>query len=166
MVALESARSQRPAVNTLVQVWDIEKSHLVESFNTCLAADVEPSSKPSDFVAVEANSTPAMAIAALVNSHQTISHQTSQPPSANIRALIVGLDLHTHHRPHMSDNRPDGASPKRGFMVCGSEDRTIRVWDLNKPSNSVLLGNGPISTGKPSFRLDSLHCSLQILIRP
>jgi phosphoinositide-3-kinase, regulatory subunit 4 len=150
MVALESARSHRPAVSTLVQVWDIEKSHLVESFDTCPAPNIEPSSTSSDLVAVEANITPAMAIAALVNSHQTISHHPSQPPSANIRALIVGLDLHTHHR---ADNRPDGVSPKRGgFMVCGSEDRTIRIWDLNKPSDSILLGNGPTPMGKPSFR--------------
>ncbi|KAJ3519644.1 hypothetical protein NM688_g9271 [Phlebia brevispora] len=43
------------------------------------------------------------------------------------------------------------ASGGRGFLLCGSEDRRIRLWDLSKPERSTVL-SGPEGDGeKPVY---------------
>jgi len=39
----------------------------------------------------------------------------------------------------------------RGFILTGSEDRKIRLWDLNRIDRSVILSGGEVEGERPTF---------------
>lgn len=162
----------------LVEVWDIEKMSLVETFGARTAVTTSPPvAEPKEVPGSEAEKSPAAAIAALVRARQDemdgnqdilstrrrsslstppLGDLPTLTPSPDVRALIVGAEFGGHgtlHRSAMGD--VDGAArpgATRGFMLCGSEDRKIRLWDLSKPERSTLLC-GPEGDGeKPIYR--------------
>ncbi len=68
MVAVEASKwgSDKSSTN-LVEVWDIERSVLVETFVTCTSSSTsEPLSDPHELTGVDADTTSSAAIAALV----------------------------------------------------------------------------------------------------
>lgn len=72
MVALETSRAGAEHLPvTLVEVWDVEKSLLMETFVTKAASpSSEASEEPEEVTGVDAEENPAAAIAALVRSRQ------------------------------------------------------------------------------------------------
>ncbi|EKM56683.1 uncharacterized protein PHACADRAFT_183284 [Phanerochaete carnosa HHB-10118-sp] len=184
VVALEGAKSARsvgaggtvPEVTTLVEVWDIEKSALVETFVTRSAP--VPSAlmpQPQEVTAQSAEASPAAAIAALVRARQD---GTSAPadfvssrrrgsgaapipmpveaPSPDVHALVLGSEFGGHgalYRSPMAelDNGSLGRGAGRGFMLCGSEDRRIRLWDLEKTERSAVLSGPDAESEKPVY---------------
>ncbi|KAF9224775.1 ARM repeat-containing protein [Gyrodon lividus] len=177
MVAVETWKgSPEPAPSTLIEVWDIEKAVLVESFvtRTTMSAP-EPILEPEEQTGLDAEQSPAAAIVALVNSRypggaayanfskrdrgpsQSIDREDSLPaPSPDVRAIVVGLDFGGHsgiYRSEIVDLSTDvpTSNRNRGFVVSGSEDRRIRLWDLSKVERtSVLLGAEP-EHDRPSY---------------
>lgn len=187
MVALGSPRvnsdqqfTTLPNSSSLVEVWDIEKFALVEIYGTrTVAAASDPLDEPSEIKALEAERSPATAIAALVRERQEIqesSHTllsrrrsssqkspplldlTSSNPSPAIIAFAMGSEFGGHttlHRSPMAE-QDDAASGRatgggRGFMICGSEDRKLRLLDLNKVERSVVLSSPDGEGEKPIY---------------
>ena len=78
--------------------------------------------------------------------------------SPDIIAFALGSELGGHstiHRTVMVDQDDAGsgrAGTCRGFMVCGSEDRKIRLWDLGKVERSVVLSTPDEEGEKPTYR--------------
>ncbi|EGO26710.1 hypothetical protein SERLADRAFT_355396 [Serpula lacrymans var. lacrymans S7.9] len=169
MVAVETSKmASEQTSTTLIEVWDIEKTVLVESYTTRTTnSSSDPLQEPKEHPGADAEESPAAAIAALVRSRQagtstypsllarnrgssqSIPREDSLPaPSLDIRAVIVGLEFGGHstvHRLEMADMTNEtnlsNRSTGRGFMVSGSEDRRIRLWDLTKlERTSVLVG--------------------------
>ncbi|KAL1745959.1 hypothetical protein HDZ31DRAFT_81556 [Schizophyllum fasciatum] len=152
MVAVETAKQDieqgHPVV--IVEVWDIEKMQLTETFVTRTSLPSEPFSQKFDVSGTEADTSPASAIAALVRLRQAGTERSRLPsdsifreepavPAPDIRCLVVGTEF-GGHTAHMSDY---GARAKeyrlRGFMLCGSEDRKMRIWDLEKLDRTTIL---------------------------
>lgn len=184
LVAMESdgdRNSDNPTkVRTLVEVWDIEKTALVESFGTRVSSNnPEPVDKPEVVAADDAEMSPAEAIAALVQSRQegtnvgseylgrrrsgTITGGSlrdglpSMTPSPDIRAIITGIDFGGHnmlHRSSMADQTSSSSSGRaatKGFMISGSEDHRLRFWDFGRVERSIVL-SGPEDVEKPTYR--------------
>ncbi|KIJ16339.1 hypothetical protein PAXINDRAFT_132235 [Paxillus involutus ATCC 200175] len=177
MVAVETWKgSPEPAPSTLIEVWDIEKTVLVESFvtRTTMSAS-EPIPEPEEQTGADAEQSPAAAIAALVNSRypggaayanfskrdrggsQSIDREDLLPArSPDVRAMVVGLDFGGHsgiYRSEIVDLSADvpTSNRNRGFIVSGSEDRRIRLWDLSRlERTSVLVGAEP-EYDRPSY---------------
>ncbi|KAF7319485.1 hypothetical protein HMN09_00287300 [Mycena chlorophos] len=175
MVTVEGSGS-KPADRTithLVEVWDIEKAVLVETFvaRQTGETETEPLPEPGELMGVDADMSPAAAIAALVHSRQSAApveagKRTSQstfqdellpPPSPDIRALVVGVDFGGHVGVHRSDlaEGADGVHGhgRRGFMVSGSEDRRLRLWDLSKPERTSVLSGLDSEAERPTYSL-------------
>lgn len=175
MVALETSHTEHVPV-TLIEVWDIEKCMLVETFlmNTTSSSPEEP----QQVTGVDTEPSPAAAIAALVRSRQTgLSSATrikrTHPPSSivaqddvlptpspTIRAIVVGLEFGGHQSGNHSKTNDFGGeldahahSVGRGFMITGSEDRRIRLWDLGKLERTVVFSGLESDHDKPSYRL-------------
>ncbi|KAF8639172.1 hypothetical protein AX17_001659 [Amanita inopinata Kibby_2008] len=166
MVAVETSRrsADRTSV-TVIEVWDIENAVLVETFmtRTVNGTAAEPIQEPQEMTqGIEAETSPAAAIAALVRSSEGNSTKIERlgsksgshgygdefipSPAPDTRALIVGLDFGGYSGMHRMELAEQGdlsamRSVGRGFMVTGSEDRKIRLWDLSKlDKTSVLSG--------------------------
>ncbi|KAL0946172.1 hypothetical protein HGRIS_012435 [Hohenbuehelia grisea] len=158
MVAVEGPRksSDRTSMN-LIEVWDIEKSALVETFVSKTGASPEPVPEPQEVMGVDAETSPAAAIAALVRARQggeSAGKRSAQSftnaardelvpsPAPDVRAMVAGLDFGGHsqqHRGDLGDGSSSGRSSSRGFVLSGSEDRKIRLWDLSKVERSTVL---------------------------
>ncbi|KAI6038614.1 hypothetical protein EDC04DRAFT_2896147 [Pisolithus marmoratus] len=177
MVAVESWKGPSdPGPTTLVEVWDIEKTTLVESYVARTTTSVsEPIPEPEPETGVEAEPNAAAAIAALVNSRypggtayanmpnrnrgssQSVQREDSLPaPSPDIRAMVVGLDFGGHSGIHRSDIIDLSAdvpvsTRSRGFMLSGSEDRRIRLWDLSKLERTTVLVSPEDEPDKPVY---------------
>lgn len=177
MVAVESWKGpSEPGPATLIEVWDIEKTTLVESYVTRTTTSVsEPFPEPEPEAGVEAEPTAAAAIAALVNSRypggtayvnmpnrsrgssQSGQREDSLPaPSPDIRTMAIGLDFGGHSGVHRSDIIDLSAdvpvsNRSRGFMVSGSEDRRIRLWDLSKLERTTVLVSPEGEQEKPTY---------------
>ncbi|KIJ63655.1 hypothetical protein HYDPIDRAFT_175967 [Hydnomerulius pinastri MD-312] len=177
MVAVETWKgSLEPAPSTLIEVWDIEKTVLVESYVTrTTMSSSEPVPETEEQAGVDAEQSPASAIAALVNSRypggaayanfgkgnrgtsQSIHREDPLPaPSPDVRAMVVGLDFGGHsgiHRSEIVDLSADvpTSSRNRGFVVSGSEDRRIRLWDLSKLERTSVLVSAEPEHDKPSY---------------
>ncbi|KAG5644667.1 hypothetical protein DXG03_007966 [Asterophora parasitica] len=178
MVSMESSRrsTDRPYTN-LIEVWDIEKAVLMETFMTRKGSSAEPVSEPHELVGVDADANPAAVIAALVRSRQTggdpsdkvprlSSRSTSMDsnvlttPVPDVRAFVAGLDFGGHSASHRSDlsgelgsdNPSTMRSAWRGFMITGSEDRKLRLWDLGKLERTVTLSGLELDTERPSYQ--------------
>lgn len=164
----------------LIEVWDIEKSALVETYGTRTVASTSQAveAEPIEIKALEAERSPAAAIAKLVRSRQEA--QDTPPPlvsrrrtslqriptvadglhnqSSDVVAFAIGADFGGHstiHRSSMADPDDVGsgrAGGSRGFVICGSEDRKIRLWDLSKVERSILLSTPEEEAEKPTYR--------------
>lgn len=183
MVTMEASKRMNTTTTTttptnLVEVWDIEKSVLVETF-VSRAGPASPAEDPHEITGVDADTSPAAAIAGLVRSRQAEAGDTSDkkrirynkedqtlplsPPSPDVRAMVVGLDFGGHslvHRSNVDIGEGDIGNPNNsrasaragGFMVTGSEDRRIRLWDLGRLERTVVLSGLESESDKPSFR--------------
>jgi phosphoinositide-3-kinase, regulatory subunit 4 len=182
MVALETQGSGQDSTPTnLLEVWDIEKMLLMETYAT---REVGPNTNaelppPTEVSAQLTDESPAAAIAALVRSRQqsrnSLDWFTTKrpaqmldvpgPASLDIRALIVGPDFggssSTFHKSVVpvdlaSDSHvidwPSSNMRGGGFMLTGSEDRKLRMWDLNRVERSVVLSGLETQTERPSYR--------------
>lgn len=182
VVALETAQHEDQALTTLIEVWDIEKTSLVERFGMQSTASVAqdttpPAAAPKD-ADVDAEANPAAALAALVRSRQ----QQHMPGSftayavpgvrddaalpADVRAMVVGVDFggHAAHKAELGDLAADAgprARTPRGFVLTGSEDRRVRFWDLGKIERSGVLSGLESEVDRPTYR-----CEGVLLIRP
>jgi phosphoinositide-3-kinase regulatory subunit 4 len=176
MVSVEaSKRMTDHSYTNLVEVWDIEKAVLMETFVTRTGSTSDALPEPHELTGVEADTSPAAAIAALVRSRQqsaadarplAMSSRSSScadellpAPAPDVRALVVGLDFAGHSTVHRSEfgelGVEAGASnlrlAGRGFMVSGSEDRKMRLWDLGKLERTTVL-SGSLDNEKPSYQ--------------
>ncbi|KAI0317986.1 ARM repeat-containing protein [Amylostereum chailletii] len=168
-VAIETTRPNSEEIPTrLVEVWDIETSTLVETFGTRTVTNVAPVDEPEQVVANLAEPSAASAIAALVRARQQGGGMgASRRPSGDVvtrdagpsgsspdvRAMLVGHEFGGHSTVHRgvsglsSDGHPTGG---RGFMVTGSEDRKLRLWDLGRVERTTVLSSGD-GDDKPSY---------------
>ncbi|TFK75636.1 ARM repeat-containing protein [Pluteus cervinus] len=174
MVAAETSKRQGDKASiTLIEVWDIEKAVLVESYVTRLGGTTETSSEPQEVQGVEADPSPAAAIAALVRSRQAGGSsldkrprlnsrgngkdEVSASPSPDIRSLVVGLDFggYSAQRPDLNEVMVDSNSSirtaGRGFMIGGSEDRKLRLWDIGRVERSTVLSGLESENDKPVY---------------
>jgi len=157
----------------LIEVWDVEKGAMVETFATRdLLESGRPTSGPSPLTSVpqEVNLTPAAGIAALVRARTTSQHQgntaaSSNPfrtrwqaapedtppvPSKDIVGLVVGSDFGGQNQ-SSARARPEGRSSSRGFLITGSEDKKLRFWDLARIEKSAVLSAPPSDDDRPMF---------------
>jgi len=168
MVSVETSRKGSDRSSTpLVEVWDIEKAILVETFHTRTGSPTDAVPEPQEILGVDAETTPAAAIAALVRSRQNknnleeTSHPSSteelpQPPASDIRALVVGSDFggySTSLRSEFGELEHSSVSrmPSRGYMITGSEDSKIRLWDLGKIDRTTVLSGLETDHEKPWY---------------
>ncbi|KAJ7594229.1 hypothetical protein C8J56DRAFT_926236 [Mycena floridula] len=158
MVTVEAPkRDSRSTPISLVEVWDIENSVLMETFSTRTAATSDPTPEPDEVLAVDANSTPAAAIAALVRARQSDGKLPAigtilPSPSPNVRIIAAGIDFGGHATSHRTEPvEQESHSRRGGFMICGSEDRKIRLWDLGRPEKSTILSGLDSDQSRPVY---------------
>ena len=172
MVAVEASRlgMDHSPIN-LIEVWDVERATLVETFVTTISASSEAVPEPHELAAIDADANPAAAIATLVRSRQDSKGNHSRPssqstfkenifpgPAPDIRTMVVGVDFGGHPVMRSSANdlitdmNSSSRSVSRGFVVSGSEDRKIRLWDLGNLERSFVFGGVESEEEKPSFR--------------
>ncbi|KAI0037081.1 ARM repeat-containing protein [Vararia minispora EC-137] len=152
MVAIESKPMLDESSARLIEVWDIENSTLVETFTSRTADIPEQSEEPITLVTQDAEPSPASAISALVRARQqggglATSRRQSEAggeytrPSPDARALLVGQEFggHTVHRAVSTLGSDGHPTAGRGFMITGSEDRRLRLWDLGRIERTTVL---------------------------
>jgi phosphoinositide-3-kinase regulatory subunit 4 len=179
MVALSLSSSSRKnnsdfPPSCLIEVWDIEKAVLVETYVTRTGSASDPVSElvSGEVVGQDVETTAAAAISALVRSSQeggtsddfgdmtgsAPPPDVPHPPHCDVRAMVVGSDFGVymaHQRPEYGelDMIPSSSrSSGRGFIVTGSEDAKIRLWDLGKFEKSTVLSGTESDLEKPSYR--------------
>lgn len=178
MVALETTRPNEEHIPvTLIEVWDIEKSLLMETFLARAASTIDVDLEPKETSGADAEVDPAAAIAALVRSRQQSNPQataikrprvssSSLPKedvtplsSLTIRTIFVGSEFGGHqsgHRVDSTDATSDfnsvSRSSGRGFMISGSEDRRVRLWDLSRLERTTVLSGLDSELDKPTYR--------------
>ncbi|KAG8859720.1 Serine/threonine-protein kinase [Tulasnella sp. 330] len=188
----------------LVEVWDIEKGIMVETFVTQQPLEQEdtpssPSLLKESFkegldsrpIATSAIKTPAEAIAALVKAQQQAQSEPSntrsiEEPSPHlaesdleaedrrrarevgVRAMVAGSDFggltasgvrlarsegpDGYYAGMNSEGSELGPSRTGGFLLTGSEDRKIRLWDLGKVDRSMVISGMELDHERPAFR--------------
>lgn len=180
MVAFETAKPITPGVETsspttLIEVWDIEKTLLMETYATReivaggSGADGELP-QPTEVTGEPTEVNPATAIAALVRSRQQSKMpldrlpkrpaQSGSPgdvpwirPSLDVRTMVVGSDLGGHSSKLELESSTGGrSSGGRGFIISGSEDRKMRLWDLARVERSAVLSGAETEVEKPGYR--------------
>jgi len=124
---------------------------------------------PHEAVDGDAESTAASAIAALVRARQQAaiagnwrsSSETGgresllTAPFPDIRAIVVGHEFGGHptvHRSATSQLYSDHAAGGRGFMISGSEDRKLRLWDLSRIERTAVLSGVESESERPTYR--------------
>jgi phosphoinositide-3-kinase regulatory subunit 4 len=170
MVAVENLKpTVGSSLTTLIEVWDIENSVLVESYATRASPTSDAVEEPREVAGRDADDNPASAIAALVRTRQSAGKRrpSSQgipreellpTPSPDVRAIVVGLEFggHSAHRLDIGDISNESSlthrSVGRGFMINGSEDRKIRLWDLGRPERTTILSGLESDHDKPAYR--------------
>lgn len=129
--------------------------------------------EPAGHSAVDAQQSPAAAIATLVDaryqggpanasknggSSQITQRDEALPaPSHDIRAIVAGVDfghsgVHRSEIVDLSTDAPTSSRNSRGFMVTGSEDRRVRLWDLSKLERTSVVAGPESEHDKPSYR--------------
>ncbi|PPQ92492.1 hypothetical protein CVT25_010325 [Psilocybe cyanescens] len=167
IVALESAKKSADRTSTcLVEVWDIENAVLVETFVTRTGSPADPVPEPQDVAGTDAEIAPAAAIAALVRSHQNSGNlddpswsspreELPYPPAPDVRALVVGADFggySTIPRSEFAELDSTSVRPtSRGFVITGSDDWKIRLWDLGKFDRTAVLSGIENESERPSY---------------
>jgi phosphoinositide-3-kinase regulatory subunit 4 len=149
---------------SIVEVWDIEEAKLTETFVTRWSPpNEEISSGPNPTIGVEADRSPASAIAMLVQLRQRegsrrekrpgflhspspFKEETTPLPSCSVRALVTGVDFGGPSRSESSK------SSGKGFMLSGSDDAKIRLWDLWKIEKSTVLSGLDSELERPTYR--------------
>jgi phosphoinositide-3-kinase regulatory subunit 4 len=173
IVAVETARStSQSAPSILLEVWDIETTKLVETYGTrVISKGPATLDEPQDHSGGTTEPTAAAAIAALVRARQhgvgtqgarRLSAEASirEPiligPSLDIRAVVVGHEFGGHSTIQRSTgsslNSEGHSTGGRGFMVSGSEDRKLTLWDLGKVERTTILSGAELENEKPSYR--------------
>jgi phosphoinositide-3-kinase, regulatory subunit 4 len=166
MVSVETSRKGSDRSSTpLVEVWDIEKAVLVETFLTRTGSPTDAIPEPQEMLGVDAETTPAAAIAALVRSRQNKSslEETSpteelpQPPASDIRTMVVGSDFGGYATSFRSEfgefeHNSGSRAAGRGYMITGSEDSKIRFWDLGKFDKTTVLSGLELDHEKPWYK--------------
>lgn len=160
----------------LLEIWDIEHSTLVETIATrVVPVASQPLEEPGEIAIDEADRSAAAAIAALVRARQesigpldvgtrrtrlgTQSVQREDILSPDVRAIVAGTDFGGQsvvHRSPMTEAQADignlGRSSRRGFILSGSEDRKMRMWDLDRSEYSSVLSGIETDGERPSYR--------------
>ncbi|KAI0050276.1 ARM repeat-containing protein [Auriscalpium vulgare] len=172
MVTIEATRSTSETVpTTLVEVWDLETTLLVATYGTRTVS--KPSAavdEPREMSGGSPEPSAASAIAALVRARQQgagsgMSRRSSSEasareplltgPSLDMRAILVGHEFGGHsttHRSAGSTLNADGQSTGgRGFMVSGSEDRKLRLWDLARVDRTTVLSGMESEGDRPTY---------------
>ncbi|EPQ51918.1 ARM repeat-containing protein [Gloeophyllum trabeum ATCC 11539] len=169
MVAVESSRpASEGAPTVLIEVWDVEKTSLVEAYAVRTVSNpAVPIQDPETSNSSEADKSPAAAIAALVQarqqngnrrsgtSAQSVSRETFlSSPSHDIRCLVAGVDFGGAGHRADAGMMFDGDAParaSRGFMLTGSEDRRLRLWDLGRPDRTTVLSSTEAENDKAAY---------------
>ncbi|KAF9485745.1 other/VPS15 protein kinase [Pholiota conissans] len=167
IVALEASKKATDRSSTqLVEIWDIEKAVLVETFVTRTGLSTDPIPEPEEVAGVDAETTPAAAIATLVRSRQNNGDfgdllrqsgrdEAPRPPAPDVRALVVGMDFggySTIQRPEFGELETNVHSRAgRGFMITGSDDSKLRLWDLARFDRTVVLSGLEAEQEKPFY---------------
>ena len=168
LVSVETSRKGSDRSSTpLVEVWDIEKAILVETFLTRTGSPTDAIPEPQEMLGIDAETTPAAAIAALVRSRQnknsleetSPSEELPQPPASDIRALVVGSDFGGYTTSFRSEfgefeHNSGSRSAGRGYMITGSEDSKIRFWDLGNCDKTTVLSGLELDHEKPWYKYD------------
>ncbi|KAJ7865275.1 hypothetical protein B0H13DRAFT_2067981, partial [Mycena leptocephala] len=155
MVAVEaSKRTTDRTFTNLVEVWDIEKAVLVETFIT-RAGEAEALPEPHELTGVDADISPAAAIAALVHSKQSAVDAAGKRPRPSSQSTFQDELLPRRRRISDMADAPDSGHGRRGFMVTGSEDRKLRLWDLSKLERTTVLSGLESEHERPSFSASS-----------
>ena len=173
IVAVETARpTSQNEPSVLLEVWDVETTKLVETYGTRITSKASNTpDEPQDHSGSATEPTAAAAIAALVRArqHDVGTQRPRHPPSEaptrelllngpspDIRALVVGHEFGGHstiHRSAGSSLNSEGYSTGgRGFIVSGSEDRKLTLWDLSKIERTTILSGAELENEKPSYR--------------
>ncbi|KAI0672432.1 hypothetical protein C8Q78DRAFT_971156 [Trametes maxima] len=177
VVAIETPKAFEGASHTVLEVWDIEKTTLVETFSVRTTVNVSDAvEEPKEVNVDEAEMNPAAAIAALVRARQEsgsldsgarrggiVNHDPSRgdaplPPIPDVRAVVAGSEFGGHmvlNRSHMGepDSKSASRSSGRGFLITGSEDCKLRYWDLGRPERSVVLSGLEADNEKPTYSI-------------
>jgi phosphoinositide-3-kinase, regulatory subunit 4 len=169
----------------LVEVWDIETTTLVETFETRETLSESPTATPevdpptprtAAVVGQDAEKDPANAIAALVRSRTTVpenghspavhsdasesARQSSTWTQPDVCAMVSGSDfggiggMPMEGFGHLDGAREGDSSAMKtggGFIITGSEDRKIRLWDLSRTERSVILSGGEVEGERATF---------------
>ncbi|KAI0357817.1 hypothetical protein OH77DRAFT_1303761 [Trametes cingulata] len=176
IVAMETSKSAfDDSSHTILEVWDIEKTALAETFSVkTVLSPSEAVDEPKEVTGVEAEMSPAAAIAALVRARQesgslepgarrggivgndTARSESPLAPSPDVRAIVAGVEFGGHtvlHRSHMGepDTKSSARPSGRGFLLTGSEDCKLRFWDLGRPERSVVLSGLEGDHDKPAY---------------
>jgi len=180
MVAFETIKPAAGGVDnssptTLVEVWDIEKTSLMETYaiREIVAGGTnvdEELLQPAEVTGEPTEINPATAIAALVRSRQqsrtSLDRFAKRPaqsgspgdsplirPSLDVRTMVVGSDLGGHSSRIEPDSSGSGrSSGGRGFMISGSEDRKLRLWDLTRIERSAVLSGAEMEIEKAGYK--------------
>lgn len=176
MIALSSSSSLSPRVDgsdshssCMVEVWDTEKATLVEAYVTRTGSASDPVSElvSGEVVGQDVDMTAAAAISSLVRFSQSGlsdgsvdtagsagSVDVPHPPHGDVRAMVVGSDFGVHMaRPEFGElDVIPSWSTGRAFIVTGSEDAKIRLWDLGKFEKSTVVIGTENDLEKPSYR--------------
>lgn len=182
MVAFETMKPITPGVDissptTLIEVWDIEKTSLMETYVTreivaggSRSSADEELPQPAEVTGEPMDDNPGTAIAALVHSRQQSKTpldrfpkrpaQSGSPgdvslvrPSLDVRTMIVGFDIGGHSSKFELESSAGGrSSGGRGFMISGSEDRRLRLWELGRVERSAVLSGAETEVEKPGYR--------------
>ena len=185
IVAFETTKSAAGGVDisptTVMEVWDIEKTSLMETYATreIVAGGTsgdEELPQPAEVAGEPTEVSPATAIAALVRSRQQSRApldrfakrpaQNGSPgdspsirPSLDVRTMVVGSDLGGHSSRIEPDSSSGGrSSGGRGFMISGSEDRKLRLWDLARIERSAVLSGAETEVEKAGYKWVQFHC--------
>lgn len=176
IVALEDVAEKSDDV-VLLEVWDLERSALVEWYimrddSSITNADVIK--KPQDWTVAECNgSTITNTLLQSSRSHYDILRSRNSvtipsvesahvKPSHSINAIAVAVSFSGQSgilRPfaNLSVDVDQGIRPsKAGFLITGSEDRMIKLLDLEKYERSTILSDGGDATDRTIFRYDRL----------
>ena len=183
MVSLDISESTEIGLDhTLVEVWDVEKAQLMECYISRSASVGSDSSEPkSKAKAQPADSDYASAIASLVrNRRETLTggnYQASSSadslvqPSPTVTAMAPGVDFGGHSGASRSfvdislEGQREVTSGKTGFVVVGTEDCKIKLWNLDKFAKSVVLSDQEGEHERSTFRyslFSPLHHSVNL----
>ena len=169
----------------LIEVWDIETTTLVETFETREALSGYPTITPGDapqsevaaaIIGQEAEKNPATAIAALVRARTAVSEngnsaamypdssestrQSTAWTQPDVCAMVGGADFaglagvprgEFGRLDDAGDGETGATRTGGGFVITGSEDRKIRLWDLSRTERSVVLSGGESEGERATF---------------